>query len=104
MSQGMRTMSYWVCKVGSIWVDQVRISMDYWNGFPILIQFWFWVVRILFRVSVKRIERHCFAAVNLVPKLTTELVLIKKGSIWTNKASALRSIPPVITDSVGLTS
>ena len=38
----------------------------------------------------------------LVPELAGELVLVEEGAVWTDEAGALRSVPTVVTDPVGL--
>jgi len=55
-------------------------------------------------VSVESIERGSFSTVDRVPGLTSEQVLVKQGSVWTNKSCTVGSVPSILTHSVGLTS
>lgn len=65
----------------------MRVSMR-WNWFSIFIQLWFGVVRVLVRVRIQLVQGNSLATVNLVPKLTSKLVLVKQGAIRADKPSS----------------
>lgn len=65
----------------------MRVSMR-WNWFSIFIQLWFGVVWVLVRVCIQLIQGNSLATVNLVPKLTSKLVLVKQGTIRADKPSS----------------
>merc|ERR550532_3341447 len=56
------------------------------------------------RVGVQSVERGSFSTVDRVPCLTSEEVLVKQGSVWTNEAGTVGSVSAILTHSVGLTS
>merc|ERR1719384_1821593 len=55
-------------------------------------------------VSVESVERGSLSTVDRVPGLTSEQVLVKQGSVWTNKSSTVGPVSPILTHAVGLTS
>lgn len=65
----------------------MRVSMR-WNWFSIFIKLWFGVVWVLVRVCIQLIQGNSLATVNLVPKLTGKLVLVKQGAIRADKPSS----------------
>merc|ERR1719312_1730401 len=81
----------------------MRINMNR-NRFSILIQFWFRIVRVLVWIRIQFIQGNSLAAVNLVPKLTSKLVLIKQGTIRADKPCTRGTISSIITHSVCLAS
>jgi len=81
----------------------MRIYMNR-NRFSILVQFWFRIVRVLVWISIQFIQGNSLATVNLVPKLTSKLVLIKQGTIRADKPCTRGTISSIITHSVCLAS
>jgi len=74
-----------------------------WDWVAVLVQPGLGGVRVLQGVGVQGVEGHGLAAVNLVPELAGELVLVEEGAVGTDEAGALRPVPTVVTDPVGLT-
>merc|ERR1719397_923267 len=75
-----------------------------WDNVSVLIQDGFWQVWVEQRVCIEAVEGDGSAAVNCVPELTPEQVLIEECSVGANKAGSLRSVPPVVANAIGLTS
>lgn len=59
-------------------------------------------VWVLERVGVQAVERDGLAAVDLVPELTGELVLVEQGAVGADEARALGPVPAIIAHPVGL--
>merc|ERR1719430_2140232 len=75
-----------------------------WDNVSILVQDGFWQVWVEQGVCVEAVEGDGSAAVNCVPELAPEQVLIEKCSVGADKASSLRSVPPIVTNAIRLTS
>jgi len=61
-------------------------------------------VGVLVGVLVQLVQGHCLTAINLVPKLARELVLVEQSSIGAHHAGPRRSVPPVVAHAVHLAS
>merc|ERR1711892_570831 len=97
-------MMDWCCMMSNMmYRSMMRVNMR-WDWFSIFIQLWFWIVRVLVRVRIQFVQGNSLAAVHLVPKLTSKLVLIKQCTIRTDKSSSRGSIPAIIAHTVCLAS
>lgn len=74
------------------------------DNVSILIQDGFWQVWVEQGVCVEAVEGDSCAAVNCVPELTPEQVLIEECSVGADEAGSLGSVPPVVADAIRLTS
>merc|ERR550517_2348406 len=87
------------CMVG------VRMSHNRrWDNVSVLVQDGFGQVGIEQGVSVEAVEGDGRTAVDRVPELTPEQVLIEECSVGADEAGSLRSVPPVVADAIRLTS
>merc|ERR1719234_1749352 len=69
-----------------------------WDNVSVLIQDGFWQVRVEQGVCVEAVEGDRCAAVNCVPELAPEQVLIEECSVGADKAGSLRSVPPIVAN------
>merc|ERR550519_3251922 len=91
--------------VGCSMVDNcvvgVRMSHNRrWDNVSVLVQDGFGQVGIEQGVSVEAVEGDGRAAVNCVPELAPEQVLIKECAVGADKACSLRSVPSVVANSI----
>merc|ERR1719397_1015783 len=70
----------------------------------VLVQDGFWQVWVEQGICVEAVEGDSSAAVNCVPELAPEQVLIEKCSVGADKASSLRSVSPIVANAIRLTS
>merc|ERR1719382_1976954 len=103
------------CMVGNCMVDRcsmvdnsvvgVRMSHNRrWDNVSVLVQDGFGQVGIEEGVSVEAVEGDGRAAVNCVPELAPEQVLIKECAVGADEACSLRSVPSVVANAIRLTS
>jgi len=90
------------------WVDRVNSvvgSMVNWlrDRLAILIKMGLGEEWVEERISIESIQFWSSVAVNSVPCLTSEQMLIKESSIGTNKPSTMWTMTAVLTDTVSLT-
>merc|ERR1719397_1940428 len=75
-----------------------------WDNVSVLVQDGFWQVWVEQGVCVETVEGDGSAAVNCVPELAPEQVLVEECSVGADEAGSLRSIPSVVADAIRLTS
>jgi len=75
-----------------------------WDNVSVLVQDGFWQVWVEQGVCVEAVEGDGSAAVNCVPELAPEQVLVEECSVGADEAGSLRSVPPVVADAIRLTS
>merc|ERR1719291_716064 len=95
--------------VGCSMVDNcvvgVRMSHDRrWDNVSVLVEDGFGQVGIEQGVSVEAVEGDGRAAVNCVPELAPEQVLIEECAVGADEARSLRSVPSVVANAIRLTS
>merc|ERR1719397_1129612 len=86
------------CVVGVRMGDHRR-----WDNVSILVQDGLGQVWVEQGVCVEAVEGDSSAAVNCVPELAPEQVLIEECSVWADEAGSLRSVPPVVANAICLT-
>merc|ERR1719291_1577566 len=92
------------CMVGNCMVG-VRMSHNRrWDNVSVLVQDGFGQVGIEEGVSVEAVEGDGRAAVNCVPELAPEQVLIEECAVGADEARSLRSVPSVVANAIRLTS
>merc|ERR1719397_1563522 len=75
-----------------------------WDNVSVLVQDGFWQVWVEQGICVEAVEGDGSAAVNCVPELAPEQVLVEECSVGANEAGSLRSVPSVVADAIRLTS
>lgn len=91
-------MGQWMDSVMSDWVDW------HWDWFAVLVKFGFGKEWIEQRIRIKSVQFGGSIAVNSIPCFTSEKMLVKQCSIWTDKPSTMGTVSSVFTNTVGLTS
>merc|ERR1719411_1974831 len=82
----------------------VRVSVSHhWDGVAVLVQDGLGQVRVEQGVGVEAVEGDGCAAVDCVPELTPEQVLIEECSVGADEAGSLRSVSSVVADAIRLT-
>merc|ERR1719397_2089261 len=94
----------WSCMVGNSMVDVRMGNHRRWDNVSVFVQDGFWQVWVEQGICVEAVEGDGSAAVNCVPELTPEQVLIEECSVGANEAGSLGSVPPVVADAICLTS
>merc|ERR1719341_2040356 len=75
-----------------------------WDNVSVLIEDGLGQVWVEQGVCVEAVEGDGSAAVNCVPELAPEQVLVEECSVGADEAGSLRSVPPVVADAIRLTS
>merc|ERR1719297_168444 len=86
------------CMMGN-WMDSMMGNwMDwYWDWFAVFIKLGFWKEWIEKRISIESVQFWGSIAVDSIPSFTSEEMLVKQCSIWTDEPSPMRTVSSVFT-------
>merc|ERR1711862_420250 len=92
----------WMNGMMGNWVDSMMDRFRDWLA--VFIKFGFGKEGIEERISIESVQFWGSITVNSIPCFTSEKMLVKQCSIWTDKSSTMRTMSSVFTNTVGLTS
>merc|ERR1719278_2181534 len=104
MVEGSGMVSNSMVRSGVVNNPVVRVSVSHhWDGVAVLVEDGLGQVRVEQGVGVEAVEGDGRAAVDCVPELTPEQVLIEECSVGADKAGSLGSVSSVVADAIRLT-
>ena len=86
----------WVDCMVSVMVNRRR------DRVAVLVQLGLRIVRVLLRVGIQAVQRDGLPAVDRVPELAPEVILVEQRSVRTDEAGTGWAVPAVFADAVGL--